>query len=295
MPANDEPIQTAMIAPTRYWPWPPMLNIPQRNANATASPVRIERRRLLEQQRLLEVVPRGVCVAVNGTPVTHLEEPVQAGAVEDRLVGRRAGCGPSPATTRPPIEEREDRRQQRRRSSRRPLCSATSARERLVARLVDARAVSVVGRPLRLAHAASEPAAAESSRGRAPPRRRRRELADDLALVDDEDPVGEREDLLELERDEQDRAALVALLDEAAVDELDRADVEAARRLRGDQHLRVAAISRASTTFCWLPPESAPARVRAAAAHVELAQQPARALDQRFGNSQPKRESGGSA
>ena len=24
-----------------YWPWPPMLNRPQRNANATARPVRI--------------------------------------------------------------------------------------------------------------------------------------------------------------------------------------------------------------------------------------------------------------
>ena len=34
---------------------------------------------------------------------------------------------------------------------------------------------------------------------------RRRVLADDLALEDDEDAVGEREDLLELERDEQDR------------------------------------------------------------------------------------------
>ena len=32
-----------------------------------------------------------------------------------------------------------------------------------------------------------------------------RELAHDLALVDDEDPVGQRADLLELERDEQDR------------------------------------------------------------------------------------------
>ena len=25
----------------KYWPWPPMLNMPQRNANATASPQRI--------------------------------------------------------------------------------------------------------------------------------------------------------------------------------------------------------------------------------------------------------------
>src|SRR5207253_1535127 len=66
----------------------------------------------------------------------------------------------------------------------------------------------------------------------------RRVLADDAALVDDEDPVGEREDLVELERDEQDGLALVALLDEAAVHVLDRADVETARRLRGDQHVR---------------------------------------------------------
>ena len=71
-------------------------------------------------------------------------------------------------------------------------------------------------------------------------RRVRRELTDDLALVDDEDPVGEREDLLELERDEQDAPPLVALLDEPPVDELDRADVEPARRLRGDQDARVA-------------------------------------------------------
>src|SRR4051812_35018962 len=65
-------------------------------------------------------------------------------------------------------------------------------------------------------------------------------LADDLTLVDDEDPVGEREDLVELERDEQDRAPFVTLLDEPPVQELDRADVEPSRRLCGDQHLRVA-------------------------------------------------------
>jgi len=68
----------------------------------------------------------------------------------------------------------------------------------------------------------------------------RRELAHDLALEHDEDPVGEREDLFELERDEQHASALVALPDEAAVHELDRADVEPAGRLRGDQDPRVA-------------------------------------------------------
>src|SRR5688500_11798678 len=66
------------------------------------------------------------------------------------------------------------------------------------------------------------------------------ELPDDPALEDDEDPVGERQDLVQLEGDEQHAAAFVALPDEAAVDELDRADVEAARRLCGDQDLRIA-------------------------------------------------------
>src|SRR5437762_2696576 len=65
-------------------------------------------------------------------------------------------------------------------------------------------------------------------------------LADDLALVEDEDAVGEREDLLELERDQEDRASLVSLLDQSSVQIFDRPDVEAARRLRCDQHLRVA-------------------------------------------------------
>ena len=41
MPSKDVPIQTARIEPMMYWPWPPMLNRPQRNANATARPVRI--------------------------------------------------------------------------------------------------------------------------------------------------------------------------------------------------------------------------------------------------------------
>ena len=38
---NETPTQFATTSPTRYWPWPPMLKRPQRNAKATASPVRI--------------------------------------------------------------------------------------------------------------------------------------------------------------------------------------------------------------------------------------------------------------
>src|SRR5436190_1016194 len=53
-----------------------------------------------------------------------------------------------------------------------------------------------------------------------------RELGHDLAFVEDEDPVGEGQDLVQLEGDEKDRASLVTLLDEAPVNELDRTDVE---------------------------------------------------------------------
>ena len=41
MPTNDVPTHTASVVPTMYWPWPPMLNMPQRNAKATASAVRM--------------------------------------------------------------------------------------------------------------------------------------------------------------------------------------------------------------------------------------------------------------
>ena len=62
---NEEPIHTAAIPPTVYWPWPPMLNSPARNANATASPTRIS-----------GVVASSVCWRLNAAvdralPVTH--------------------------------------------------------------------------------------------------------------------------------------------------------------------------------------------------------------------------------
>src|SRR3954447_22448760 len=110
----------------------------------------------------------------------------------------------------------------------------------------------------------------------------RRELADDLPLVDDEDAVGEREDLLELERDEEHGLPCVPLLDEPPVDELDRADVEAARRLRRDQHLRVAVdLAREHDLLLVAARERVRRRRRRAAPDVELGQQPLRTLDHR--------------
>ena len=105
-------------------------------------------------------------------------------------------------------------------------------------------------------------------------------------LVDDENPVGERDDLVELERDEQDGAPFVTFLDQSPVQELDRADVEAARGLGGDQHLRVTRdLARCARPSAGYRPESAPARVSGpAAAHVELPDQRPRALDE------PRRE-----
>ena len=80
-------------------------------------------------------------------------------------------------------------------------------------------------------------------------------------------------------------ASLVALLDEAAVHELDRADVEAPRRLRGDQHLRVAVdLAGEDDLLLVAAGEAARAGLRPAAAHVELLDQPAAPLDQ------PRRE-----
>ena len=65
------------------------------------------------------------------------------------------------------------------------------------------------------------------------------ELADDLALVDDEDPVGERADLVEVLAHEQDRDAACSGLAEVRVHRLDRADVEPARRLGDDEDERI--------------------------------------------------------
>ena len=64
------------------------------------------------------------------------------------------------------------------------------------------------------------------------------DLGHDPSPAHDQQAVGERRHLLELGGDEQDGAAGVAQLDQPAVDELDAADVHAARRLRHQQELR---------------------------------------------------------
>ena len=256
-----------------YWPWPPMLNRPQRKANATARPVRISGVAIRSVcWRLLR--PRRAVVARDPR-----EQPVQAGAVEDRLVGReRVVAGRR--TTRPPtgrpasavtsgvtIPPARGRAHARHRRRLRPAATGAPARRR--------------GRGRRRARSRRRLRRRRSSRCRAPPRTRRPELADDRALVDHEDPVRERQDLLELERDEQDRPGRCRAPRRAA------GARTRSRRRRG----RASAARRPAPAGCGRSRArsrpSAGCRPRApragvcgaAAAHVELLQQLARALD----------------
>src|SRR5260221_7056748 len=64
--------------------------------------------------------------------------------------------------------------------------------------------------------------------------------AHDAPLVHDGDAVGERANPVQLGGNEQDGRPLIASAAELPVDELDRADVDAARRLRRQQHAWIA-------------------------------------------------------
>src|SRR3954454_797867 len=91
--ANDDPTQTAAIAPVWYLPWPPMLNIPQQNANATASPVRIS-----------GVVASSVCWRL----IAAVERSLVHGKNQFRPVPSKialyvdSGLWPVSSTTKPP-------------------------------------------------------------------------------------------------------------------------------------------------------------------------------------------------
>src|SRR5580658_911078 len=65
----------------------------------------------------------------------------------------------------------------------------------------------------------------------------RRAEAGDLALVHDRDPVRQGINLVQLRGDDDDRDPAVALLDDLGVNELDRADIQAAGWLAGQEQL----------------------------------------------------------
>ena len=203
-----------------------------------------------------------------------VEEPVEAGAVPDSLVGGPrvvAGGGDDDAAR----EEREHGGQDRHDDPAGALGGAELddevGRRLLVGR--DVRGRTSLRSRRRLLPAA-EHLEADLLLARA-----RRVLADDPSLVHDEDAVGQREHLVELERDEQDRVTRVALGDQPPMDVLDRADVEPARRLRRDQDDRVARdLARDDDLLLVAAGERPREGERAAAADVELLDQAHRPL-----------------
>ena len=122
-----------------------------------------------------------------------------------------------------------------------------------------------------------------------------RQVGDDASLEHHEDAVGKRQDLGELGRDEQDGVALVALGEELAVDELDGADVDAARRLLGDQHRRaMGKLARDHDLLQVAAGERSDRQLFAGDPDVEARDQLARQRCQgRRGRSGPRRASGG--
>ena len=276
-PSNDEPTQTAPMLPTRYWPWPPMLNRPARNANATARPVRIS-----------GVVRISVCcrfsaASVRSSPVTHGNSQFSPEPVEDRLVGvDRVGAGERDDD---PADEERDQRGDDRDDD--PAAAQVARQPRGDG---DRRLPALVARPHQRHAGTCPPSIATPSSSS---RRVGRQLGHDPALVDHEHAVGERADLLQLERDEQHAAAGVALLEQPPVDELDRADVEPARRLRGDRDLRLLGELARDDDLLLVAARQRAGRVSGSPPRTSYCSSSGSACCSiRFGESRPKRLSG---
>ena len=166
-----------------------------------------------------------------------MEEPVEAGPVEDVAVGEQRVV-----TRRQHDEPGHQERDHDRHRGNRDAAGALLQGERRQQVRARGRVLGRLRARLRRihAHAAGLLLPAEHLEADRFLGDLARVLTGDLALVEHENAVGEREDLLQFERDQQHGAAPVALGDDAAVQVLDRAHVEPTGRLRGDQELRVA-------------------------------------------------------
>src|SRR6478735_3737441 len=97
------------------------------------------------------------------------------------------------------------------------------------------------------------------------------EIADDFALVDDHYAIGKIEDFIEIERDEQHGAALVPLVHQLAMHELDGSHVETPGRLDSQDDLWLAVELAGDDEFLLVAPgERASRGLRSRCAHVEL-------------------------
>jgi len=107
----------------RYWPWPPMLKRPQRNAKATASPVRISG--VVVSSVCVSCTRRVIRVRVPQEPHVRVRErnmdrviagggrTSSAGSFEDPPCTCARGCGPCGQTTIPPMRTRPPRSDRR--------------------------------------------------------------------------------------------------------------------------------------------------------------------------------------
>src|SRR5688500_17445538 len=64
-------------------------------------------------------------------------------------------------------------------------------------------------------------------------------FAGDLSVMDDQQTIGKTRYLFELRRNQQDGTTGIAQTDQLSMNELDRADIDTARRLRDQQQLRL--------------------------------------------------------
>src|SRR6185436_2697932 len=106
------------------------------------------------------------------------------------------------------------------------------------------------------------------------------------------DSVRQSEDLVQLQGDEQHGSSLVALLDEAPMDELDGADVQAPGRLCGDEDLRIARdLAREDDLLLVAARKCLRECLRSPATDVELAYQVSCACDEvlRIEPAEPRR------
>src|SRR4051812_44474201 len=65
------------------------------------------------------------------------------------------------------------------------------------------------------------------------------EFADDSTGADHENPIAEIENLIKIERDEQNAARFISLSHQLLVDEFNRANIETTGRLDGEQDIRL--------------------------------------------------------
>ena len=108
------------------------------------------------------------------------------------------------------------------------------------------------------------------------------------ARVHHSDAIGEREDLVEIERDEQDRTSGVARFDETRLNDRRRADVDAARRLVGEDEARIVCEGASDDDLLLVAAGQRPdTRVDGARPHVEAFDDGVAALERAFFRSYP--------